>query len=48
MKTLAIFTANKDRIPSVKFCDVSPVQLPNNSGAGPGTERGAAREIFVV
>ena len=32
---------------TVKFCGLSPVQLPNNSGAGPGTGRGTAREISV-
>ena len=31
-------------LPTVKFCGLSPVQLPNNSGAGPGTDR----DIFVV
>ena len=33
---------------TVKFCGLSPVHLPNNSGAGPGTGRGTAQEIFVV
>ena len=28
------------------FCVLSPVQLPNNSGAVPGTSMGKAREIF--
>ena len=34
------------KAPTVMFCVLSPVQLPNNSGAGPGTSMGTAREIF--
>ena len=33
---------------TVMFCVLSPVQLPNNSGAVPGTSMGKAREIFRV
>ena len=32
---------------TVKFCGLSQIQLPNNSGSVPGTGRGTAREIFV-
>ena len=31
---------------TVKFFGMSPVQLPNNSGAGPGKGRGTARDYF--
>ena len=33
---------------TVKFCGLSPEQLPYNSGARPGTGRCTTREIFVA
>jgi hypothetical protein len=43
--TFAVNRLNTN-IATVIFCFMSPVQLPNNSGARPGTSMGTAREIF--